>query len=693
MMLEALAALIITSFFGAAAATAVAVTVTAALLGVGISVGLSLLAQTFLAPKNTARPSDRQFTTTGSATPRTRCYGRVRVGGAQGFLNAKDGYLYRITAHNDGPIDAIEEHVIEEEPVTVGGDGLVTDARWLYGSTKIIKIQWRTGDNDPAYYAELGAAFPDWTSDHLGRGVVHSLLRLQGVPQSAVLDVYPNVERTSYKVTLRGARVWDPRDPAQDAADPETWMWSANAALVTLDFLRHWSGFGMPMEWIEPEMAAWIAAANDCDDAIPLKAGGTEPRYRICATYSYDERPGDILNRFLAAWNAKVWLGPNGGLSISAGVWAEPEVAIGDDAIVSYQISSGNERPDTANTISAAYTDPALGYRETDAAPWVLPDLIAKFGEQRSDAKFFEIPSHSQCRRIMKQAAAKLAPEWRGSLSCNLLALQALSERYIRVVISELDLDFTAEIENIEFEVDAGSIVRGVTIEFSSIDAAAFDWDADAEEGQAPEIPPDIADGVLLPPVDFGVVIEARTSGASTFAVAVAAWDAVATSVFVEVQYKTTASADWLSMPTVFFGATKTESPQLADAVEYQFRARSTTYASSSDYTATVTRTVTVDPTAPAVPVGLATSLDGSQVTIDWTNGASANTYGARVYRHTSNVPASATLIDTIYGGPNATLQDFDVGLAVGTYYYWVACINGSGVESARTAAGSETIV
>jgi len=228
-------------------ATIVAVTITTIIVGIGLSVGISLLAQMFFGQSAAGLPpSDRQNIVDAPAQPRLRSYGRVRVAGAQIFLGASGGSLYRVLAHNDGQIDGVEEHVIDETVVTVGGDGWVTAPSQFANR---IHIEWREGTTIPAHYSDLATAFPDWESDHVGKGISHSLTRFKQVRQEDFFEVYPNGIRTVYKQTFRGVRVWDPRDGGQDADDPATWTWTDNAALVILDYLRHESGMAMPMTW------------------------------------------------------------------------------------------------------------------------------------------------------------------------------------------------------------------------------------------------------------------------------------------------------------------------------------------------------------------------------------------------------------------------------------------------------------
>lgn len=688
-MAEAIAIWIITAVAGAAAAGGAVLAVTTFLVGLAISVGISVLAQLFLNRAPEAKPSDRQFIVAAPIMARVRAYGRVRLGGAQIFVATENGSMLRVVAHHDGEVDDVEEHIIDDTTVSLDGDGWVTNEKYQFKGYPAIRIRWRIGDTDPAPYTDLTARVPEWASTSLGKGVAHSLTEFVGVPLQHFTEYYPNGERTAYKQTVKASRIWDPRDPAQDADDAATWLWSDNAALVCLDHQRHAMGLRLPLDWISPEIETWKTAADICDEAMPLAAGGEVARYRAWGSYSYDERPGDVQSRILATCNGRIMFGASGGIGLSVGVWTQPTVELGDDAIVDYDIASGSEAPDAANVLTASYVEPALGYIESDAAPWVDAAAVAQFGEQRQDAKLYMVPHHNQVRRLMKQAAAKIAPEWQGTLKTNLRGLVALSERFIRIRISEADLVFTAEIDRVEFIIERGSIVTGLVITYSSVDATAFEFDAETEEGTPSATPSPLTSSGLSGVANFDVVIEGRGS----YAVGVASWEALANvALRVQLEYRLSGGGEWLLATPSGYGATSCETPMLTDGAVYEFRAIVQSAEQSSPYSATITRTVTVDPTAPDAPESPALVLAGSVATVTSTGSPSGNMHGIRIYRYTASDSAAATLEHTVFVGPSVGISWADSGLEPGTYWWWVASINFSGVESARVLAGSGTV-
>lgn len=693
-MAEAIAVSLITASAGAAAATGATLAITTALVGAGLSFGASMLAQQFLGGSAGDTPSSRQFVNRAAVAVRRRHYGRVKISGDQVFTIARNGILMRVLAHNAGRIDSIEAHYLDDVEVSVDGSGWVLDDQYAkLGGGSYVQIATRLGTDSQSYYGAIELYYPPWDSDHRGNAIAHSLTRFSQPPAENFSEVYPAGERTSYAYRCKASLVWDPRDDAQDPDDPDTWEWSQNAALCILDFLRHETGMRMPLSLFEAEIDSWKRAANVCGGTVTTKSGASVSRYAISGGYRFDERPADVLARMLSACNGRLWPGENGGLQITVGEWLEPSVTITGDMIESYRIAAGNEGPEAYNTLTAVYTDPDLGYIETSAAKWRNAALVADFGEIKTAARLYMVPNHNQCRRLMKQASAKLAPTWRGEVRTNLGALSALYDRYVDIDFSDIGVSVQAEIDDIKFDVGAGGVVRGLIIEFTSIDATAFDFDAATEEGSPSAPPPNTSPDALPVPQDFNVTIASRTAGGTTFAVGVADWNTLSVPLRVEVQYRTSSSSVWLVAGASASGETELETPQLQDGVTYLFRARSVGSQKVSAWSATVTRTVTVDSVAPGVPTALSLELNGDEITVSWTNPNSANCYGARVYRNTTNEPSTATLIDTLYAGPGVTRGKIDSALAAGTYWYWVAAINGSGVASARTAAGTETVV
>ncbi len=91
------------------------------------------------------------------------------------------------------------------------------------------------------------------------------------------------------------------------------------------------------------------------------------------------------------------------------------------------------------------------------------------------------------------------------------------------------------------------------------------------------------------------------------------------------------------------------------------------------------------DTTAPGVITSPSINGQLGSIFAEWTNPTDDDFDHVKIYRHTSNVVGSATLVATVLAN-NATLY---VPAALTTYYFWTATVDRTGNESAKTAIGS----
>lgn len=148
------------------------------------------------------------------------------------------------------------------------------------------------GDGPGTPPPALLAAVPSFVEDVPPRpGCTLLWLELDYGDQDDAQQRWPNNE-PSATLTGKWAKIWDPRDPAQVASDPATWRYSANAALVALDRLRHPHCGAQPDERIDLE--SFAVGADICDQPIPLRAGGTKPRYTAHGVWRADGKTPPI---------------------------------------------------------------------------------------------------------------------------------------------------------------------------------------------------------------------------------------------------------------------------------------------------------------------------------------------------------------------------------------------------------------
>lgn len=475
----------------------------AALLRVGLGLLLNFAVAKLTAPKG-PRPQDVQSEIRQSNAPRTRHYGRVRTGGAVMFWDWKsegDGrWLYKLLAISTGGIEAVESFWLNETQVAVSGVNVTTDP-W----NGPVQLRSRVGRADleleGGTYAELAAAFPaNWIlgtgtdAAHRLTGVATVMGRFKAVGGADISDVYPGGEP---KVTalIKASRVYDPRLGAKSAA---TVLWSDNLGLQIMDLLTS-DDFGR-LSLDALDLPSFIAAANDCDDPIPLKAGGTKPRYYGGGSYQLNEPLKDVLRRMLDACAGTLFRTGDGKIGLRVGKWRAPNYTITEDKIVAIEGGAGHGEFDQVTTLVPRYVAPETEYQETTADPWEDADQLALVGEaEPKELDLLWVQHHGQARRLAKIKMAKINPKWRFTVSLRFWGLLLLEEECVY-------LDFPMRgIQNEPFWIDSFSFDPSgqdglCSVSLIHADHTSFDWNASAEEGDPPEDPDEIGDGSGIVP-------------------------------------------------------------------------------------------------------------------------------------------------------------------------------------------------
>lgn len=668
------------------AGSALAISAITGAVSIGLAVGLSYLSSSLFAPKQ-PKPEDVQSSVKNPTSARKRHYGRVKTSGSWVFAESKNGNFHKVIELGTGLLDAIEELWIDDNIVTVNSSGLVQTPPYKPSSKSYARILTRKGLVIETAYSQLSAEFPAWDANHRGDGV-SSLYATQFAIQSKYFSqTFPNVTNTAYRVVARGSLVYNPVT--------EAIAWSENAAAIIRDYAIHADGARLPEALFQTPQAVqgWKTAYNRAAQPIPRKAGGTEAAYRLWGSYAFDERPADVFGRMLQCCDARFVPTPDGGVTLDIGTWTEPTVTIDEDAIVGFSdLSRGRDILTTANTIPATYLSPTHDYQATDAQPWVDEDDVGVRGEIISDKAFNMAPSHGQARRLMKLAAYRASPNWVGSFQCNMRGLAAFGERFIRIKYPLFGIDEVFEVNDFRFDIGEGGILQGVSLQVHSMPQAAYSWDAATEEGDPPISEEIAVDNSIPVPAKPSFGVTRITVGGQQVPYGVLSFDAAPSeALIVEGQYKKTSAADWIVI-AIDPDTTSSQFGALSDGEQYEARIRYVTLTGrQGDWSESAIATPVADPTAPGIVTAVSATGGTGTATLNWTAPNSANYVGATIRRNTVNVEAGAP-IRLEYGPPSTADSWQDIGLAPGTYYYWIRSANASAVESAPAATGAVTV-
>lgn len=547
--------------FGVSAATVIAYGAVTG-LSIGLSYGLNKLTA-----KKAGKPDPQisQFTIKQPLPVRSRAYGRNKLGGALFFEHAipvTGAELIMGIIHCEGPVDEIENFWLNDT-LSIPGAGLggINNALpWVF----YVALESRRGDSSNASINSL--LVPYGFTGHL-YGLCYTVMQCRQPIQPAknFQYYYPNGV-PAVRVIARCAKYFDPRDVMQSWADPSTWKWGRNTALIAMDYLTIAltdadgvsipRGMGLPQDSIN--IASFTAFANLCDEVMTttyaydalgnvITSAGTEPRYACDGVYTMEEAPSEVLARILATADATLYTLADGTIGIRGGKWTTPTVTIDDSMILQADLSQGNDKFTAFNQLKISITATNMDYQVVEGSPLDDEDSQDEIGVIAQDLSLPFVHSYSQARRLAKIQMAKGNPRWRyNSLVCNLAALNALGEEFIHVTHSIAGIDE-------DFMVLGFRLIGGTTCELqlASISSEAFSWVEATEDLPPPSVTGVVGVSIIAPQIPIIVSITFPSSYASVsipFPVVVTLTPDPSETVpiaYYEVEHRIVGASDW----------------------------------------------------------------------------------------------------------------------------------------------------
>lgn len=286
----------------------------------GISIGSSALAKKPKAPKNSPEALDRLRASIDPRTPRKAAVGITALATdiRDEEFTGSQTYLHRFIVVASHKIQEVTSIFFDDKVAWTLAGGVQGE---FVGYLTVAPILEGSAANAINISARMGS-----TRRYTGLAYVHLRYKLTG--NSKKTDS-PFAQSITTRITVRGkgAFIYDPRldstvpggSGAHRAATQSTWAWSdtacRNPALQLLWFLLGWKitnpvtsaqllvvGKGIPPARID--LASFAIAANLCDEAVALAAGGTEPRYRADGVWSEGDPPTTVIDMLKASMNA-----------------------------------------------------------------------------------------------------------------------------------------------------------------------------------------------------------------------------------------------------------------------------------------------------------------------------------------------------------------------------------------------------
>ena len=646
---------------------------TSALFSAGRSIGWSMASAALNRPKVPRQQALANITQTDG--PRIRAYGRVLLGGQRAFweTDQEDGNLHQIILLHHGQLAGLVSFWVDGKPVQVTAAGAVTNDPFdSSGEFPDLLLQFRDGAGDGGTYPPVTAAFPTlWTTNHKLQEQATLYARLNHPGNERFSKVFPKGAQTLLQAEVLGSFV----RTATGALN-----FSENAAFCVRDYLTHADGFRIPSAAIDDTLFDNFAALSA--EAVPLRAGGTEQRYRIGGYYSLDDAPKEVVGRMLAACDGQVFQTAEGKVGIMGGRWSEPDVTITTDDIMGFEARPGFDPFTDFNVLKGSFISAAHDYQPTE-----LPEIhdaaaLATQPERTEQLDFDMVPSGAQSQRLMKIHFAKNRRATTGRLTTNLVGLKARFPKAdgihtIRIAAPEFGLNGVFEVTSHRFSVPDGWCEIGI----ASI-ANPYGWNAATEERPLPATTAQLrkaTDTALVPAgaslTQVPVRVSADTYGGKLRLTvnSVSRRDLTLQAQVATGDVAATATGPWTEMGGDRFSV---ETGILQNEQTYTVRYR---WRGQSGWQKAGAVTVVANPNVPASPTAFA-RVGTTGASFNWTN-PTDNFWKSRVFRSTGTTFTGAAFVADVSGVAGQT-STFSHTPAAGTWRYWVVALNGSSVAS-----------
>ncbi|HUS98345.1 MAG TPA: hypothetical protein VMX97_16595 [Hyphomicrobiaceae bacterium] len=588
---------------GIAAAPA---TIASILIGIGSSLVLGSVSRALIKKPKASNflydAGSRTVSVRQPAPPWRVIYGACRVGGIFSFLHVtgtKGEFFHIIYTLAGHQLNSIGTMYFDGVAVPLDGSG---DATGTYaGYVHAVK---HTGDpaDSAQPFPDLQTAAPtQWTANHLQRARAKVWVRFKWNQ-----DLFPNgLPNVTFDV--QGRKVYDPRGP--------TTAYSNLAALCINDYLTNVT-FGPKVDYATKiDETQLIAAANTCDEAVALKAGGTEDRYTINGMFETSEPPRDVLNQMGFAMAGRV-VYAGGKWFIHAGSYLTPAVDIAEgDLRGPIKVRTRLSRREMFNGVKGLYLSAANDWQPSDFPTVDGAAYLAQDGNVRAwkDIGMAFTTSIATAQRIGKIELERARRQFTVELPCGLAMYQVQPPEVVRV--SNTRFTWTSKTFEVVksalevFEDDEGAPAVGTLLTLRETDASVFSWTPATDEKDANTPPaltfPDTK--IVAPPTGLALNSGATTALLRTDGVRItrikATWTAPADEFVtsggrIVFQYKKSADATWLPAGPAPGASVEHYIAGVYDGVDYDVRCWAVNAVGAKSTTASVTNHTVSGPIA-----------------------------------------------------------------------------------------------
>ena len=417
------------AFLGTQTATALAIAVTTFVLTTAASLVVSFAMQSLFSPKNNAQDRQASVATLDiGENPREALFGTVGTGGTlddafnYGGTNGTDWEVLIITVA-DHRCHSLVGFYVGDTYVPFVANGAVA------GYSGQLEVYWLPG-TEAQVMPSVVTTYGGWDANSNLAGCATVVVAYKADKPYAKNPVW-TAGRPSFLWVVKGKLCYIARKDSSVGGtgthrwnDPSTWEWTDNL----IDFRYNWVRgiyacdrvdqpgmllVGRGLTDVEAPPDRTFAYANTCDELVPLRAGGSERRYRCNLAIKTSDAYIDTEEMFAAAC-AGIIIQRLGGVEVEPGSARSVVAEITDDDLIVGEAKTFNAfKPDSEriNTVIPRYVEPSQKWAD-HAAPVrrILADLIEDGGPYEDTVTLTAVTSGTQAQRCgeIKRRQARL---------------------------------------------------------------------------------------------------------------------------------------------------------------------------------------------------------------------------------------------------------------------------------------------
>jgi len=474
----------------------------ATLIGSAAALAVSTAGNAIFAKKGAGKPSmsqtarDRTVSVRQAISPRQIVYGNVKVGGTIVYLQSTDNnkYLHLVVALAGHELAEIGDIYFDDVVVPLDVNGYVTAGSQFYNvgshlaaaDKPRVRIKKYPGTATQTADADLIAASGGkWTTAHRGQGVAYIYVRLTW-DSAAFPSGIPNIT-----AVVKGKKVFDPRSA--------TTAYSDNAALCIRDYLlTPVKDGGVGALSTELDATNWIAAANLCDELVPVVGTSTtEKRYTLNGTIALSDSntpKGTLENLLTSCGGTLVYAG--GKWRLLAAAYRTPAVTLTEsDLRGGIQMTTRVSRREQYNAVKGTFISPDNKWQPADYPAVISTTAMAEDGGERI---FREVDrpfttSAARAQRLGKIELLRGRQPITIQMPCKLTAFRVQAGDVVNVTNARFGwVAKPFEVREWQFALSDDGML-GIDLSLRETDISAFDWATSEEQTVDP------APNTLLP--------------------------------------------------------------------------------------------------------------------------------------------------------------------------------------------------